>query len=157
MRGALLRLMAGVTAAAALGDTSAHASDFPPIRRSGLWEMTMIRAGGMTGKAQACVSSAQDKANGFMPPPPGANCDPPRVDHAKGGMTVHLVCHSKAGSSTDTTVVMTGDFQRSYTMKVSTQTTPAASNARPAPMSFVARYLGPCPSGMQPGDARAAR
>jgi hypothetical protein len=77
---------------------------------------------------------------------------------AGGGYDIESVCDlGEAGTMTSKGTV-TGDFDADYTVRMTITTKGAAAPQMNGvrTMSMEARWMGPCPAGMQPGDMTVA-
>ena len=153
MRGKLVRsfLMAGFGLAVL---APAHAADFPG-RRSGLWDVNVKAAMGMSIAMQACVDASKDKADSIVAAQGRTQqCDAPSVNPIAGGFHFHVVCHPSANMTMASDGDATGDFQTAYTVNSTMAMTPAPQNMPPMSSTVTARFQGACPADMQPGDVK---
>ena len=126
-----------------------------PRRKSGLWEMAMDTSGGpgVRMTAQMCVDAATDKDMGWHGPrSQSKNCSKTEFHPGLGGATFDSVC--KMGSRTVTSHgVVKGDFDKAYDVDVTTHIDPPqAGVGADMKMSMKARWLGPCPANLKPGQ-----
>ena len=129
-----------------------------PRRKVGLWRMAVNTSSGpgfsVTGKV--CVDAA--RAGDFDIKPPAmkekAHCDRTKFRPVPGGWAFETKCVMK-GHTTTTQGVVTGDFSSSYHVETTSRTDPPIQGGLDvAKASADARWLGPCPEGMKPGEIR---
>ncbi len=130
-----------------------------PSRRAGLWEQTTAMDGrplGPAGKTRLCLDAATDARLSLTGRrAAGAACEKPVVNRLPGGGVQFVSsCSMGAAGRVTTTGTVSGDFSTSYAVHSQTEVTGAPL----APMNgrhvidVTARYLGPCPADMTPGD-----
>ena len=145
-----------LVAVACLSASPAMAIDMP-ARKPGLWEMKMTFEGrNMPPQVmQQCIDAETDKLMSSM----GGNmrndmCSQQDVQQSGGTITVDSVC--KIGSATTTSHgVITGDFNRAYTVKVTSKREggPAIPGLEATTnMTIEAKWAGPCKADQKPGD-----
>jgi Protein of unknown function (DUF3617) len=145
-----------LVAAACLAALPAQAIDMP-ARKPGLWEMKMNFEGRNTPPQvmQQCIDAETDKMMGAM----GGNtrndaCSKHDVQQAGNTITVDSVC--KIGPMTTASHgVITGDFDRAYTVKVTSKREggPAIPGLdATTSMTIEAKWTGPCKADQKPGD-----
>jgi hypothetical protein len=123
-----------------------------PARKPGLWEVKTN-----TGypnvppmSIRECVDAATDQlmqANAAAGVP-GRQCSQRNFQKSGDTITMDSACTGAGGPSTGHMVV-TGDFQSTYTMTVTTQRQGAPSGHT---ITMVATWVGPCEAGQRPGD-----
>ena len=145
-------------AAVALAPLAAHAQSMP-MRKAGLWEMTMTMSSPMTMKntMQTCTDASNEaKGAAFNNNAGGASgvtCTSGPVLPSPGGWRYSQTCTMK-NMTMHTEGTASGDFASGYHMDSTTTMSPA-----PIPqmaqnhMTIDAKWLGPCPAGMEAGDA----
>ena len=160
MRVPVLALTAAVAAATATAPGYA-ATPFP-TRKDGLWEMIMKSSGivpvNMT--MRQCTDPAEERngaalRDGGGPPQgtPGAECKPGPVLPSPGGWSFSNTCTIKGGMTMATSGVARGDFNSGYHIDTTTRMTPAPiPQMAETKMTIDAKWLGPCPADMKPGD-----
>ena len=138
-------------AALAVGAVTTVLAQPLPARRPGLWQTTMsapgMPNGGMT--MRVCSDAASDRAAGAFTGPmmagPGGRgapaCSKREFHRIANGWALHAVCASPRGV-TETTGVLTGDFQTRYRVAVDVR---AAGQLHH--MTMNSRWLGPCKPG----------
>jgi hypothetical protein len=127
-----------------------------PARKPGLWEIKMIMDGPQPAGPMMqliCIDAATDKLLHDKMSGVGA-CS--QQDMSRSGSTIVVDSSCKiANMSTHSHMVIEGDFDSAYTMKVSTtiEGGPAQSQ-RPIKrdMTLQAKWQGPCRAGQKPGD-----
>ena len=124
----------------------------PPHLKPGLWQDRMDM-GGVAMNMQMCMDeSVESRAAAFRPPMQGGAaaaqaCSQRDMKPIPGGFQVDTTCTVR-GRPTHTSMTMIGDFQSGYKMDM-TMTPDGGSAVR---MSMVARWAGPCPADMKPGQ-----
>lgn len=134
--------------------TQCYAGDFA-WRKAGLWDVSIRKDGESVMRAvrvRQC-SDAKSEPDVLLSIMPGQeHCAPLKVTHSSAGMVIHTHCEVH-GTNVDAQMAMTGDFGAAYRGRFSVH---YASGSIPAPqtgdMLFDATWLGPCISGMAPGD-----
>ena len=134
--------------------TSARADDYPP-RKPGLWEITMNLASAHAPPmvSKMCIDTATDAAlYKIGSDAPGIQCS--RRDIVRSGqtMTIDSVCNM--GNRTFTThaiTVFTDDvaYHTDNTSHIDPPLTPGQAETK---TSQDAKWVGPCPADMKPGD-----
>lgn len=126
----------------------AVASDLP-ARKAGLWQMSSTAPDGHTVAMQQCVDAQTDqimqsRSAGISE----RNCSKHAVQKSGDTITIDSVC-TIAGRTINGHVVITGSFDSSYTMTITSQV-----QGLPAPRTTeaTAKWLGPCAAGQRPGD-----
>jgi hypothetical protein len=142
--------------AAASLPVAAQEIEFPE-RKAGMWEIKMIpeTPGAMPEQTiKACIDTASDKqmmAAGFSMSK--SMCPQQEIKQEGSGYIIDSVC--QVGPMTTTShIVISGDFQSAYTVKMTSEVTgapmavPGAGN-----MTQEARWISAeCTDGMAPGD-----
>jgi uncharacterized protein DUF3617 len=143
-----------LTAALALALAVSAAADEFPARKAGLWEITISSAGsqGAPNSARICIDEATESAlmslGGAASKKLCSKLDI-HFDGAEG--TIDSVC--KFGTSTQTshsTVVFTADT--AYHVETEAHYDPPLFGKTEGSMSDDAKWTGPCPADMTPGD-----
>ena len=130
-----------------------------PLRRAGLWESRITGGplGGTDMTVRTCSDPSKDRADaafGSGRRPAGCGGGPTIVPSPGGGWAYHMVCRPSGAMTLDVSGVASGDFQTGYTVKTVTRMTPAPlPQMAESRMTVTARWLGPCPAGMKPGDS----
>ena len=137
--------------AVAIVSTPAKADDYPS-RKAGLWEITLTLAGSAP-QTKFCIDAATDAAmNKMGTENAGITCS--RRDIVRSGATVTVDSVCTMGQRTITThmiAVFTGDT--AYHTENKSHIEPPIAAGRPdSTTSQDARWVGPCPADMQPGD-----
>src|SRR5262249_2251096 len=127
-----------------------------PSRKAGLWELAM--SFGTPGRApqtmQQCIDAATDQTLHSSAGAAGQqDCSKRDINKTATGMTIDSVC-TRAGKTITSPTEVTGSFDSSYTMKITTET---AGPRQPGElgsitMTMQAKWLGPCKADMKPGD-----
>jgi hypothetical protein len=124
--------------------------------KPGLWVDKMSMSGVSMG-AQICMDGSMGPGTaGFRPPvggvPADRICSKQDMKPIPGGFQVDATCTVR-GRTTHTSMVVTGNFQSDY----KTDATVTPDSGRAYKMSLQARWSGPCPAGMKPGQVVADR
>lgn len=125
-----------------------------PERTPGLWEQK-VSSRGMTQASRICLDKATEARFTWWGQSAGkSGCSHTTVTpRAGGGWSFASSCVGENGK-TETRGEVTGDFAKAY--KVSAQSTISGARAPSMngthAMTLEARWQGPCPAGMQPGD-----
>jgi hypothetical protein len=126
-------------------------------RREGLWAQTVTRDGhrAVMGRFRLCVDPATDERLTLIGAAAGkARCDRRSTKGADGGMSFTSRCRLGHGGLIDTKGEVWSDYRSSYRLHaesvVSGSPLDALNGQHVTDVS--ARYLGPCPADMAPGD-----
>lgn len=126
-----------------------------PARAPGLWEQT-VSSRGMTQTSRICLDKATEARFTWWGQHAGQGaCSQTRITpRAGGGWSFSSSCDMGENGKTETRGEVTGDMARAY--KVSAQSTILGARAPEMngthAMTLEARWKGPCPAGMAPGD-----
>ncbi|SDT48272.1 DUF3617 domain-containing protein [Bradyrhizobium canariense] len=130
-------------------------ADELPIRKAGLWEMKMVRAGSSMPEVtmQHCTDEATDKemSTAFSPMSKEV-CSKKDIQKTATGYVSDSVCGA-AGVSITSHAEITGDFNSAYTVKST-----AHAEGGPAAIqgdhvtTIEAKWLGACKPDQKPGD-----
>ena len=137
----------------AFAATAATASDFP-TRRAGLWQISMhidsAKMGAMGSKM--CVDGTTDaKMMKYGMSQQGSECSPPSISGFGATRTVDAVCHMNGGTQkTHMTIAYADDS--SYHIDMQTKFDPPFYGRAQSHQTQDAKWMGPCPAGMKPGD-----
>ena len=135
--------------------TPAMAAELPP-RKPGLWELKMNFARNAPPQAmQQCIDAATDKLMRSPSGGSGAEEDCSKRDITTSGdqMVIDSVC-TRSGKTMTTHSVVTGSFDSSYVMNVTTKSEGALAPGEMSELSMTlrAKWLGPCAADQKPGD-----
>ena len=121
-----------------------------PLRKPGLWEMKMGAQPPMPAMTmQHCTDAATDKAmSAGASPMAGDACAKNEVAKTSYGYTTDAIC-TIGGKTSTTHSEITGDFDSSYTVKV---TSKIDGSSRNDTTTIEAKWLGACKPGQKPGD-----
>lgn len=154
MRSPVSRLVAAVAVAALLPAVAAA----QPMRKDGLWEMTMKMSSPapVTMTTRQCTDASQEKGGAAFrnnnPQASGVDCKAGPMVPVPGGWRYSSTCTMKTMTMT-TTGVATGDFRSGYHMESTTKMSPAPMpQMAESKVVIDAKWLGPCPADMKPGD-----
>jgi hypothetical protein len=134
--------------------TQCYAGDFA-WRKAGLWEVSIRKDGESAShavKVQQCSDAASEPDVLLSIMPGQENCAPMKVSRSSAATVINTRCEVH-DSKVDARMTMTGDFSAAYRGSFSVQ---YARGFAAAPQTgdtlFEATWLGPCKSGMAPGD-----
>jgi len=131
----------------------AHADDFPP-RKAGLWQIDMNMPGEKMPPQQMkmCIDPATDAEMYKL----GMNasqgmCDKPDIHRSGSSVTVSTVCKMGQSQLTSQAVTrFTGDT--AYHTDANTKFDPPLAGRDQSVVTQDAKWTGPCPADMEPGD-----
>lgn len=132
-------------------------ADAPPHRRSGLWATHMVTAQhtgpGIT--SQQCIDAQTDEAmqRRVMEGDGTLKCTRTGFSRIPGGFESGSVCKTNRGTLTSK-MRLTGDMQSAYRMEISGHRDPPQGAFTDTHTVVEAKWLGPCPADMKPGDMR---
>jgi len=142
--GLLLAVLPGLAAAVEL-----------PIRKAGLWELKMLRAGSPTPEMmmQQCTDETTDKQmSANFSPMAKQNCSRNDTQQTATGYVTDSVC-SISGTTMSSHSEITGDFNSAYAVKVTSHNDkPMAGAPADSTVTLQARWLGACAADQRPGD-----
>ena len=138
---------------AALALAGAASAAELPIRKAGLWEMKMVRAGSSSDMTmQHCTDATTDKQMSTSFTPGKETCSRQDVEKTATGYVSDTVC-SVAGMKISSHAEITGDFNSAYTVKSTSHSEGGPSGVpRDTTMTIEAKWLGPCKPDQKPGD-----
>ena len=143
---------AAKTAAAVPAPASAPAAA-RPVRKAGLWEQT-TEFGQVKQASRICLDAATDAEMGLQAKPADSPCSQSEVKPVAGGWEFAATCDLGEAGKMVSHGVATGDFGSAYRVEVESTTTGAAAPQMNGVRKFAiaAKWLGPCPADMKPGD-----
>jgi Protein of unknown function (DUF3617) len=132
---------------------AAYGQDFPP-RKAGLWQVDMSMPGGPMPPQQMkmCIDTATDKEMYQL----GMNasqgmCSKPDISRSGSTVTINSACKmGDTQANTHTVTKFTGDTV--YHTDATTKFDPPMMGRTEQVMAQDAKWTGPCPADMQPGD-----
>lgn len=130
-----------------------------PQRKPGLWKITTTAAG-VTQTMRLCTDAATEaKFSVWGGQASKDMCSQQDMKRTlTGDIEFSSTCDMGSGGKTTTTGVMTGDFNKSYTVNARTVTegagAPQMNGTRE--MTMQAEWQGPCPADFKPGDMEVA-
>jgi hypothetical protein len=122
-----------------------------PARKPGLWEIETTLPSPKIPKQviRQCVDAATDQ---MMQSRAGVNsqrdCSRRDLQKSAGSITIDSTC-TVAGKTRTSHVVITGSFDNSYTMTVTSQSEGAPESRT---ITMAAKWIGPCAADQKPGD-----
>jgi len=126
-----------------------------PLRKAGLWEMKMVRAGSPMPEMsmQHCTDATTDKDMATASSPMTKEiCSKRDVQQTATGYVSDSVC-SVAGVSITSHAEITGDFSSAYTVKNTSHSEGGpAGMPKDVSMTIEAKWLGACKPDQKPGD-----
>lgn len=131
---------------------AAYADDFP-LRKPGLWEISMNMGQGSPHVSRTCIDAATETRMRSMGEADMSGLCSRKDLHRSGDtLTADSVCRIGSSQVTSHAVTtMTGDAVYS-TVTTMHYDPPAFGGIADAKTTQDAKWLGPCPSDMQPGD-----
>jgi uncharacterized protein DUF3617 len=151
-----MRLFVSVLAVGAAFASSAAAQEIP-MRRAGLWEVTINHEGRNTPPQtmQQCTDAETDKLmNAFGGDLSADLCAKQEIKKVGATIVINAVCQIGPMKSTSQSVI-TGDFNSNYTVKVTSKlegVPAAAQGAAGGTTTIQARWVGACKPDQRPGD-----
>ncbi len=131
-----------------------HAAELP-LRKTGLWEMKLVRAGSPLPEVtmQHCTDETTDKEMATASSPLSKEiCSKRDIAQTATGYASDSVC-SVAGASITTHSEITGDFNSAYTVKTATHSDSHVGGLpKDAVTTIEAKWLGACKPDQKPGD-----
>ncbi len=126
-------------------------------RREGLWLQTVTRDGRLQpmGRFRMCVDPSTDERLVLIgSAATKARCDRRDKREADGGVSFTSRCHLGHGGLIETQGRVWSDYRSSYRLHAQTMVSGAAFDALNGQhvTDVSARYVGPCPADMAPGD-----
>jgi hypothetical protein len=136
--------------------TGVASADDLPVRKAGLWELKMVRAGSPVPEMtmQHCTDETVDKEmNNNVSPMAKQICAKQDIKKTSTGYVSDSEC-SVAGMTTTSHAEITGDFNSVYTVKTTShaQGGPAGTAGRDTTVTLEAKWLGACRADQKPGD-----
>ncbi|MFO1111467.1 MAG: DUF3617 family protein [Bradyrhizobium sp.] len=125
-----------------------------PVRKAGLWEMKMVRAGGSMPEMtmQHCTDATTDKQMSTSFSPGKETCAKQDIQKTATGYVSDSVC-SVANMTITSHAEITGDFNSAYTVKSTSRTEGGPSGVpRDGTTTIEAKWLGACKADQKPGD-----
>lgn len=151
-----------VAQAAPVGDGRIDPRASLPVRKAGLWEVTVHAHAprGMRGVKQApvtvqqCTDARAERVMLLAILPAQENCLETRVAKRGGskgaGYDIDTVC-STHGQRVKTHMALRGDLRTVYSGRYTAEY-PASAQDNSGPVEFQGRWLGSCKPGQRPGD-----
>ncbi len=125
-----------------------------PKRKSGVWEITRTSTytQDQPSRGQLCVDQASDDAlrqlaEGMR----GEVCKTNKLSHDGDKLVVDATCTLRA-STAQTHALISGNFESAYTVESKSIYTPPLAGAATGHARLDAKWTGPCPPGLQPGE-----
>ncbi|ESQ79700.1 DUF3617 family protein [Asticcacaulis sp. YBE204] len=146
------------TPAAAVVEAPPKPMDVLPLRKPGLWDMTMSEEGSesQAQTMQICIDAATEKQLGITGTDlNGDRCQKNTVSHLEDGSWGILAeCNMGTGGMMEISGKIVGDYTSNYTMTLRSQTTGAAvpHMNRVVNMTILSKRLGACKAEQKPGD-----
>lgn len=122
-----------------------------PKRRSGIWEVATAQTGGAAGpSAQLCID---EKTDDLAKQLAAGSIFCSRMDVRREGDRYIADSVCRIGDTTATSrTVFTGNFSSGYTADIQAKYSPPLMGMSEGYSTITARWLGPCKTGMRPGD-----
>ena len=138
----------------ALLPASGVRADEMPLRKAGLWEMKIAKAGSVLPEMtmQHCTDETTDKemSTTFSPMAKEA-CSKRDIAKTATGYVSDSVC-SVGGVTMSSHSDVTGDFNSAYTIKSTAHSDKGAGGVHDVTSTIEAKWLGECKPGQKPGD-----
>ena len=126
-----------------------------PVRKAGLWEMKVVRAGSPVPDMtmQHCTDETTDKEMSAAVSPMGKEmCSKQDIQKTAAGYVSDSVC-GIAGVSITSHAEITGDFNSAYTVKSTSHSERGPGGApRDSTTTIEAKWLGACKPDQKAGD-----
>src|SRR5438105_2631184 len=126
-----------------------------PVRKAGLWEMKVLRAGSPSPEMtmQQCTDETTDRdMSTAMSPMAKDICSKQDIQKTATGYVTDSVC-GVAGMTIKSHAEITGDFNSAYTVKSTSRSEGGpAGGGRDNTTTIEAKWLGACKSDQKPGD-----
>lgn len=124
--------------------------DAAPHLKAGLWAITNAA---VPGEARTCVDDRSQSESAVIGQGlDRRNCSKSDWKAVPGGAAFDFVCENDGATLTSKGAI-TGDFNSAYRIDGEASMT-INGEARTAKTSIEARYMGPCPADLQPGDSQ---
>ncbi|WP_291855881.1 DUF3617 family protein [Bradyrhizobium sp.] len=150
----LLSLGSALALLALLPVSDAHAVELP-VRRAGLWEMKVLRAGATAPEMtmQQCTDQTTDKdMSTSFSPMAKEMCTKQDIQKTATGYVTDSVC-AIAGVSIASRAEIVGDFNSAYTVKSTSRSEGGPAGVpRDSTTMIEAKWLGACKADQRPGD-----
>jgi hypothetical protein len=151
----LLALFGSALAFVALLPADAARAVDLPVRKAGLWEMKILRAGSPMPEMsmQHCTDETTDKEMSTAASPMAKEmCSKQDIQKTATGYVSDSVC-GPAGVTVTSHAEITGDFNSAYTVKSTSHSDRGPGGApRETTTTIEAKWLGPCKADQKPGD-----
>ena len=123
-----------------------------PAPKPGLWEQT-VSSDGRSQVQKLCVGQETAAALARQAAG-GGHCGPASLAGAAHGFTFDIACESPETGKAQVHGLVAGDLASAYRLTTTATTTGAKGELRNGSRAatVTARYVGPCPAGMKPGD-----
>ncbi len=138
----------------ALLPATAMGAEELPIRKAGLWEITMVRTGSPrpTMTMQHCTDANTDRAmNGMGSPMAQQACSKQDIRKTATGYATDSVCNI-AGRTITSHSDIVGDFNSAYTVTTVSNAEGGAAGSRSTTSTIEAKWIGACKPDQKPGD-----
>ncbi len=121
-------------------------------RKSGLWEVSADSDGhAMPMKMKQCADESTDAQMMQLSEMHSESCKMSSFTKIATGYEFASECQV-GGSKVTSKGVFTGDFDSEYTGEISTKIDPPIFGKSESKSTISAKWIGPCPDGMSPGD-----
>lgn len=142
----------GVGAQTASGSSLTDDGPQWPVRKPGLWQLTLQTAGAGPQVARHCIDARTDRAMQQMAEGTDAQTCSSRNYRRDGD---RFLGESECRFGTSVARVRSsveGDFTRSYRGEIDSRIEPPTAGLNQMKVTLSARWLGACPAGWKPGD-----
>lgn len=121
-------------------------------RKPGLWEVSMTAAGQpMPTTMKQCADEETDATMMQMSEMQAENCKMNGFSKTETGYTFRSECEV-ANTKVVSEGTFSGDFDKEYRGDINTTMTPPLFGRDRTNSTMVAKWIGPCPAGMKPGE-----
>lgn len=137
------------------GMVSFASADDLPVYKVGLWQSEVKSANMPSQSTKMCLDEATQKEMPGMGEnvmkQQGASCTKNEIKKSGSGYSLNTDCNFN-GINMKTTGTISGDFNSSITMTMTTVMNPPMMGMDKSVTTVTSKYLGACPAGMNPGD-----
>lgn len=126
-----------------------------PVRRPGLWQITMQIAGAQPQSVRHCVDARTDLPMQLLGHDDARACSR-RTMHREGDRYLGEFECTLGASTTRTRTSFEGDFKTTYRGQIDSRVDPPVAGVTQSRVTLTARWSGACPAGWKPGDMDVA-
>jgi hypothetical protein len=126
-----------------------------PVRRPGLWQITMQIAGAQPQSVRHCVDARTDLPMQLLGHDDARACSRRTMRRDGDRYLGEFEC-ALGASTTRTRTSFEGDFKTAYRGQIDSRVEPPMAGVTQSRVSITARWSGACPTGWKPGDMDVA-